>query len=703
MKPGTNHEKALPGRSRFDVNKLCEAATVCLFQIFSAIGLFLARGRSLLVWGFCDIPMNALVKANFFTLVVTLVAGCAQDVLGSSAPSPARASAPIWQHPPVASAEDTSGCLSPAALLTAKDGRSLFVACATANCVLRFDLTTQKVTSRLAVPAPPSGLALAKDGAELFVTCAAPESTVCTIDLARGKTVARIRVGHTATAPVLSSDGNKLMVCNRFNDDVSVIDLKARRELLRIPVQREPVAATLTADGKFLLVANMLPSGPADAGTVAAVVSVIELVAGKVAKELPLPDGSTSLNDIRISPDGRYAVATHLISRFRLPADQVERGGMNVNAVTIIDLEGMKILNTILLDDLESGAANPWGVGWLGSGACLVVAHAGTHEISIIDFPAMLSKVAHLPVVLASPGSGDYGSISRIRADVPNDLSFLVGLRRRIKLPAVDRGPRSVATLGDRVFVGNYFSDTLSILDAAEAAPRIQSIRLSPQMQPSVIRQGELYFHDATICRQGWQSCSSCHPGGARVDGLNWDLPNDGIGNPKNTKSLLLAHRTPPAMSLGVRGTAEAAVRAGLRQILFANPQEEVAVAIDEYLKSLKPVPSPFLIRGNLSKTALRGKRVFDRSGCVVCHPPALFTDLRQHEVGTGRPFDQSGDQFYTPTLIELWRTAPYLHDGSAATVRDVVTTQNPRRQHGRTSNLTRQEIDDLCAYLLAL
>jgi hypothetical protein len=53
--------------------------------------------------------------------------------------------------------------------------------------------------------------------------------------------------------------------------------------------------------------------------------------------------------------------------------------------------------------------------------------------------------------------------------------------------------------------------------------------------------------------------------------------------------------------------------------------------------------------------------------------------------------------------LIELWRTAPYLHDGSAATVRDVLTTRNPRDRHGQTSDLSKQEINDLCAYLLSL
>jgi cytochrome c peroxidase len=80
-----------------------------------------------------------------------------------------------------------------------------------------------------------------------------------------------------------------------------------------------------------------------------------------------------------------------------------------------------------------------------------------------------------------------------------------------------------------------------------------------------------------------------------------------------------------------------------------------------------------------------------------------LFTTQRSYDVGTQAAFDKPTDKFDTPTLIELWRTAPYLHDGSAATVRDVLTTRNPHDLHGKTSDLSKQEIDDLCAYLLSL
>ena len=186
---------------------------------------------------------------------------------------------------------------------------------------------------------------------------------------------------------------------------------------------------------------------------------------------------------------------------------------------------------------------------------------------------------------------------------------------------------------------------------------------------------------------------------------MNWDLLNDGPGNPKNTKSLLLCSPTPPAMSLGVRTTAEQAVRSGLRHILFAKRPESEAVAIDAYLRSLQPMPSPRLKRGALTTSALRGKALFEsaRTGCSTCHPPGLSTDLQSYDVGTRGPYDKADGKFDTPTLVELWRTAPYLHNGSAATVRDVLTTGNPQDRHGKTSSLSRRQIEDLCAYLLSL
>ena len=545
------------------------------------------------------------------------------------------------------------------------------------------------------MPDSPSGLALSADGQHLYVTCAAPESKVCIVDLAKHKSVGTIPVGHTAMAPVVSPDGKSLYVCNRFNNNVSVIDLSAKKELQRIAVQREPVAADITKDGKYLLVANQLPTGRADAENVAAVVSIIEVAKGKVVKELHLPNGSTDLKDIRISPDGKYAILTHIIGNYNVATTEVRSGWINVNAMTIIDLGRLEPIRTLLLDSRNSGAANPWGIAWSSDNAKVVVTHAGTHEVSVINFPALIAGLTTNPASVIADLARQPG--------LDEGLFLLTGARERVRLPQGDLGPRAVTIIGNTAYVANYFSDTLSAIDLKTQHGEMESIPLGPKVEMSAARKGEFYFHDATICLEGWQSCASCHPADARADGLNWDLLNDGLGNPKNTKSLLLAHSTPPAMSLGGRESVEAAVQAGIEHILFTKQPEEVASSINEYLKSLKPVPSPYLVHGKPSDAAQRGKKLFIRAGCVDCHVPGLYTDLRPHDVGTRASYDRPADKFYTPTLIEVWRTAPYLHDGSAAIMRDVVTTRNPHDEHGETSKLSQQDIDDLCTYVLSL
>jgi len=72
--------------------------------------------------------------------------------------------------------------------------------------------------------------------------------------------------------------------------------------------------------------------------------------------------------------------------------------------------------------------------------------------------------------------------------------------------------------------------------------------------------------------------------------------------------------------------------------------------------------------------------------------------------VGTADAYGEwFGPQIDTPTLRFLYDSAPYLHDGSAATLQDVLTTANPNDEHGVTSHLTEQELADLIAFLLAL
>ncbi len=164
---------------------------------------------------------------------------------------------------------------------------------------------------------------------------------------------------------------------------------------------------------------------------------------------------------------------------------------------------------------------------------------------------------------------------------------------------------------------------------------------------------------------------------------------------------MLLAHETPPMMISGETADAETAVRAAFRHIQFEVVPEEKAKAVDAYVKSLRPTPSPYLVDGALSESAERGKALFESTevGCATCHPTPLYTDLKMHDVKTRGPFDRR-DTWDTPTLIECWRTGPYLHDGRYTTVKDVLAKGN----HGDAADrLSDSQIDDLAQFVLSL
>jgi mono/diheme cytochrome c family protein len=348
-----------------------------------------------------------------------------------------------------------------------------------------------------------------------------------------------------------------------------------------------------------------------------------------------------------------------------------------------VEVAAGTVTATVLLDNPDLGAANPWGVACSADGALLAIAHAGTHEVSLIDRPGLLRKIA----------------TARSAEALSYDLSFLGELRRRVRLPG--QGPRGIALGRDRAYAAQYFSDSVAAVPLAPGGT-VQDWPMGPRRPATAVRQGEMAFHDATRCFQQWQSCVSCHPG-SRVDGLNWDLLNDGMGNPKNARSMLYAHRNPPAMSLGVRASAEVAVRAGFRFIQNTVVDETVASAVDEYLKSLTPVPSPHLVDGRLSPRQEQGRALFEKADCITCHKPPLYADGKLHDLGTAQGMDK-GRKVKTPTLIEVWRTAPYLHDGRAATLREVFApANNPDQAHGEAHRLSPEELDALIDYVQTL
>ena len=528
------------------------------------------------------------------------------------------------------------------------------------------------IAKRWSFEEPPTGVAV--QGQTLFVTSSYAEGYLTRIDLTSGEVQYRIKTAMGACSPMVSKGADKVYVLNRYKGTVSEVEASTGEVLRSVAVLREPCDAVLTPDGRYLYVNNHFPAQRADVDYVAADVSVIDCQRFERVKDIKLSNGSNALRGIACSPDGEYIFVSHNLGRFQVPTSQLQQGWMNTNAVSVIETASQSFVGSISLDEPDRGAGGIWDVAC--DGQWLITSQSGTHDVSIVDYKAMVAKLKAYP----DKSKLDY------------DLYFMRGIRTR--LPIVGNGPRAMALKDGRLYLPTYFSDTLNVVDVAEQ--RVDYIAYNPHRVESPRDKGEKAFNDASLCYQNWQSCNGCHPDDGRTDGMNWDLMNDGIGNPKNCKSMLLSFQTPKNMISGIRESAGIAVRAGYKFIQFCDIDEATALNVDEYIRSLEPLPSPYLVDGELSEKAIQGRKVYEKYGCAECHSGPYYTDMQMHRIGEDVEFEQGWD---TPTLREVWRTAPYLFDGRAATMEEVFTVH----KHGIEGKISRKDAEALAEYVNSL
>jgi DNA-binding beta-propeller fold protein YncE len=584
-----------------------------------------------------------------------------------------------------------------------KIGTKIFLVHYDAGEIAVLDTEKNEVVQTFPVGNEPAGIVLSPDEKTIYVTHGGCRGQLSALDAESGNILQSVSTGHTPMSPVVTPDGTKLFLCNRFNNNIAEYELPALKLVKHLNVVREPRAAVITKDGKKIIVLNSLPNDPncfpdhseknlsVTGLNVAAEVSVIDIADG-ATKNIRLPNGSCNLRNICLSPDGRYAYLTHLISHFWNGTENLDGGQMNVNAVSILDTTQLDngqngYVNTILLDDPQLGAANPWGITTSSDGKYIFVAISGTNELIILD-----SELLHQKLITVK--------------DASSDLTFTADFKQRI--PFKGKGAREVITVGRFVYIGLYFNDMLIKFDPtllqSSTPETIQIIATGSRLVLSQGRIGEIAWNDASLCYQQWQTCTSCHPD-ARMTGMNWDLLHDGSGNPKNTKSMVYSSETPPVMWLGDRFSARLCTRTGFTFIMFAPALNEPCDCIDVFVQNLQPVPSPYLVDGRLSERAERGKKIFEdpNIGCLFCHSGPYFTDTKMYDVKTQVPSYESREKFDTPTLIEVWRTAPYLHDGRYVNMKDVFKRGKHGDVKGTVDQLTEEQLDDLVEYLLSL
>jgi cytochrome c peroxidase len=311
-------------------------------------------------------------------------------------------------------------------------------------------------------------------------------------------------------------------------------------------------------------------------------------------------------------------------------------------------------------------------------------------------------------------------------------------------IPDTGLAPQALALGPDgrELYVQNFLSRTVAVYDVGGIVDsttntfrKLAEVRtVAAERLPAAVLKGKQVFYnaaDARMARDGYLSCASCHLDGGQ-DGRVWDFTDRGEGL-RRTISLLGRRGTGQGrvhwtgnfdeiqdfehdMRAAFGGTgflSDAQFNTGTRATPLGDRKAGLSPDLDAlaaYVASLDRVPaSPFRqAGGELTADGAAGRQLFRQLGCASCHSGPDFTDSAtgvRHDVGTlkpssGRRLGQPLTGLDTPTLKGLWLTGPYLHDGSAPTLMDVLTTANPAGRHGDTAGLTEAQRLQLVAYL---
>ena len=230
------------------------------------------------------------------------------------------------------------------------------------------------------------------------------------------------------------------------------------------------------------------------------------------------------------------------------------------------------------------------------------------------------------------------------------------------------------------------------------------------------VRRGRRVFtfaRNPRLSHAGRFACATCHLEG-NEDKLVWVT-----NGPRQT--IALAGRVSGTGPFNWMGTKES-LQTNMNQTVGRMGGDglngnELADLEQFLLHGLQAPPNPHLNPEGLTGQQQLGKAVFARKdvGCGTCHTGDALTDgnsydleisseeerlLRQLRIESGEDLPPAG-HFNTPSLKGLWHTAPYLHNGSAPTLEDVLTMTDGTM--GKTGHLSQVERDALIAYLKTL
>lgn len=579
----------------------------------------------------------------------------------------------------------TSRNPSPIALALSSNSSRLLVANQGTGTVALIDTKAGKVLAEVATGDRPAGVAVRRDGRLAVVThWFGYDVAILEVGDDSLRVVGRVEVGPEPRGVAIANDGKAAFVAVGASNEVVRVDLESRQVSGRLTVGREPRGVAISPDGGHLLVGLARGRG----------LAVISVDSWAVERTLPII--GENLRQVAISADGKTGYVANMANRgLATTRNNIDIGWVLGQRVTKVALDGSEPFATLSLDPEGKATADVHGVAITNDGKYLAVSSGGTHEV-------LLFREGEKPLPWRSNGSRDLISPELLRKD---------GRFRRVPLGG---RPTDLAFSADgkTLYVTNTLEDAIQVVDV-ETATLAGTIPLGGPSEPSLARRGEILFHDATRSFNQWYSCNTCHDQG-HTNGLNFDTMNDGWHDysltPKRSRkkvpTLRGVTKTGPWTWHGWQTSlADSVVESFTKSMQGPRPKPDEVAAVVAYLETLDFPRNPHRAAdGSLSEAARRGEGVFrsEKAACNTCHGGPEFTDGKIHKVG----LDETGavySGYNPPSLKGVYDKDPYLHDGRAKTLRDVLTDGHDPEAVTGLGSLSDSELDDLIAYLKSL